>query len=45
MIFAQRIAVLVLTLVFLAGCASELRTKEREREPGIFERPDTDSLH
>jgi hypothetical protein len=36
---------LILTLVLLAGCASDRKPKEREREPGFFERPDVDSLH
>lgn len=44
-LFRAAITVIMSALVFLAGCASEQRRKEPTREPGIFERPDPDSLH
>jgi hypothetical protein len=35
----------IVCLILLGGCANDRRPKEPEREPGIFETPDVDSLH
>jgi len=34
-----------LLLLLLAGCASDRSSKQHPSEAGIFESPDTDSLH